>query len=231
MTAVLVGGGGLAPWVWSRVTPILQPHGMRVVTPQLRATGDDATTPAQVTLDDWIDDLVAAIDAEAEVTLVAHSFAGYVAAGALGRMVRNVRAVLFVDAVLPVPGASWFQTMGAEVEEFMRSIARNGATPWFTRQQLDAMYAGHGFSHADMTWMEEHVTPQPLGTFTQVATDRPIASLAPDVALHYLRCTRTSPPAASITSATPGWSFSTLDSSHWPMVTAPDALSRSILAL
>ena len=226
---VLIGGGGLGPWAWSRVTPILQDHGLTVVTPQLRATGDDNTPPSSVTLADWIDDLSAEINRLEDVTLVAHSFAGYVAAGAFRQVVDRLRSVIFLDAVLPEPGASWFQVMGDQTEAFMRSIAYEGATPWFTREQLDQMYPDNGITQADMEWLREHVTPQPIGTYAQPAVDRPIEALTTSVPLHYLRCLRTHPPVAPITTATPGWTISTIDSSHWPMITDPGEVAQRII--
>ncbi|EFG48446.1 hypothetical protein HMPREF0183_0262 [Brevibacterium mcbrellneri ATCC 49030] len=226
---VLVGGGGLGPWAWSRVTPLLQQRGLTVVTPQLRTTGNDETLPASVTLSDWIDDLAIEVSRLDDATLVAHSFAGYVAAGALSRVAQHLRSVIFLDAALPQPGASWFDVMGAQTEGFMRSIARDGATPWFTRDQLDQMYPDNGITDRDLAWLDEHVTPQPIGTYAQPAIEQPIPTLATGVRLHYVKCLRTHPPVAPDTSSTTGWTMSTIDSSHWPMVTAPEDVTRQII--
>lgn len=226
---VLVGGGGLGPWVWNRVIPLLQQNGLTVVTPQLRATGNDETPPASVTLSDWIDDLTTEVGRLEDVTLVAHSFAGYVAAGALSRVARQLRSVIFLDAVLPQPNASWFEVMGSHTENFMRSIARGGATPWFTRDQLDQMYPNNAITQQDLAWLDEHVTPQPIGTYAEPAIEQPIETLATNVRLHYVRCLRTNPPAAPDADSRTGWSMSVIDSSHWPMVTAPDDVAKAII--
>lgn len=226
---VLLGGGGLGPWAWRRVTPLLEQHGLAVFTPQLRATGSDITDSAAVGLTDWIDDLSNEVSRLKDATLVAHSFAGYVAAGALSRVAQHLRSVIFLDAALPQPGASWFEVMGSETEQFMRSIARGGATPWFTRDQLDQMYPGHGLTDPDLVWLHQHVTPQPIGTYAQPAIEQPIETLAPDVRLHYVRCLRTQPPVAPVKSERPGWTVSTIESSHWPMVTAPEDVARRII--
>lgn len=84
-TIVLLGGSGLGPWTWERVTPILDARGLRVLTPQLRATGDDATPAAEVSLLEWVHDVAGFLAAQdrQDITLVAHSFAGYVAPGVL----------------------------------------------------------------------------------------------------------------------------------------------------
>lgn len=228
---VLLGGGGLGPWAWGRVTPLLVQQGLAVTTPQLRTTGDDATPPADITLSDWIDDLFDEMSRLDDATLVAHSFAGYVAAGAIERIAPRLRSLIFLDAVLPEPGESWFEVMGHDVEAHMRSIAVDGGTPWLTRAELDQMYPGNGISDADLAWMHAHVTAQPIETYTQPAIDKPLETLAAGTRLQYVRCLRTDPPAASITVGIPGWTVTTIDSSHWPMITAPEETAQRIIEL
>jgi pimeloyl-ACP methyl ester carboxylesterase len=182
-----------------------------------------------VTLSDWIDDLVEELSGHREAILLAHSFAGYVAAGAMKRAAAHLRSVIFLDAVIPRPGASWFESMGPETEQYMRSIARDGATPWFSRPQLDQMYPDNQLTDADLSWMQAHVTAQPIGTFTQPADDQPLETRAKGIRLHYVKCLRTNPPAASISDGAPGWTMSSIDSSHWPMVTAPEDTAKLIV--
>jgi pimeloyl-ACP methyl ester carboxylesterase len=216
MTIVLLGGSGLGSWAWQRVTPILNSRGFVTRTPRLRVTA--------ASLDDWIDD---ATDPElTDVTLVAHSFAGYVAAGALARDANRIRTVVFLDAVLPRPGKSWFEVMGSDVERFMTSIARDGAVPWFTREQLDQLYPGHGINDEDFAWMQANVTPQPIATYAQPAIAEPLDPAR--AKFFYVRCLRTAPPAADIDEAGPDWTVHTLDAGHWPMITHPDATARLI---
>lgn len=226
---VLVGGSGLGPWAWGRVTPILHQQELAVITPQLRATGDDKTAPATITLTDWIDDLTSEVNRFDNVTLVAHSFAGYVAAGSLSQVADRLHSVIFLDAALPHPGASWFEVMGPATERFMRDIAHDGAIPWWTRNQLDQMYPEHGITQTDWDWMHERVTSQPINTYTQPAIDQPLETLARGVPLHYVRCLRTHPQVATITDDTPGWTMSTIDSSHWPMITEPELTAQRII--
>jgi pimeloyl-ACP methyl ester carboxylesterase len=216
MTIVLLGGSGLGPWAWQRVVPLLNSRGFRTRTPRLRA-------PA-ASLDDWIDD---ATDPElTDVTLVAHSFAGYVAAGALARDAGRIRTVVFLDAVLPQPGKSWFEVMGPDVERFMTSLARDGAVPWFTREQLDQLYPEHGINDEDFAWMQANLTPQPVATYTRPAIAEPLDPTRAN--LVYVRCLRTMPPATSIDATGPGWTVRTLDAGHWPMITHPEATARLI---
>lgn len=230
-TIVLLGGSGLGPWAWDRVAPILNARGLRTLTPQLRATGDDPTPAADVSLTVWINDLAGflAEHDQDHITLVAHSFAGYVAAGVLARAAAGIRTVVFLDAVLPQPGRSWFDTMGEDVERFMCGLAQDGAIPFFSPEQLDQAYPGNGISEADWAWMSPKLTPQPIATYTQPAIVEPLDPAA--ARLTYVRCLRTTPPAAEISANTPSWTFRTLDAGHWPMITNPAETAQVIEVL
>lgn len=228
---ILIGGSGLGPWAWERVTPLLHESGLPVHTPTLSATADDPTPATRVTLRTWIDDLAHYIAHHrlSGATLVAHSFAGYLAAGLLEHGASEIDTVVFVDAAIPTPGQSWFDTAGPQTREFMESIAADGAIPWFTREQLDQVYPGHGITDADEAWMRPRLTAQPIGTYAEPAIHRPLAVEACRAA--YVRCTRTATPTAAIDEDTPGWTRRTLDSGHWPMITAPAALARTVVDL
>ena len=227
-TIVLLGGSGLGPWAWGRVTPQLQAFGFQVRTPQLTAVGTDGTPAKNVSLEQWIDDTVSELrDMDPDGTvLVAHSFAGYIAAAVLEREPRLARTTIFLDAVIPTPGRSWFDDAGAQTEAFMTSIAEEGAIPFFTLEQLDQIYPGHGISDDDWSWISSHVSPQPTHTYAQPPITREIDTGTARLA--YVRCLHTSPPVASIDEATPGWWFGTLPTGHWPMITDPLSTAKII---
>jgi pimeloyl-ACP methyl ester carboxylesterase len=227
-TIVLLGGSGLGPWAWERVTPILNGHGFRTLTPELPATGDDGTPAADVSLIDWIDDVTDLLAAQhqPDVTLVAHSFAGYIAAGVLARGAGRIRVAVFLDAMLPQPGRSWFDVMGPAVERLMSGLAGNGAVPWFTREQLDQLHPRHGISEADYAWMRSKLRPQPIATYARPAITAPLDPAGARLA--YVRCLRTTPPAADVSEHSPGWAFRTLGTGHWPMITDPAATAQVI---
>lgn len=137
--------------------------------------------------------------------------------------------MIFLDAVLPQPGRSWFETMGPDVEKIMSGLVNNDAIPFFTREQLDQQYPGHGIGDADWAWMQPKATPQPVATYTQPAITQPLDPATTPLA--YVKCLRTTPPAADISETSPGWKFRTLDTGHWPMITNPDATAQVIAEL
>lgn len=224
---VLLGGSGLGPWAWQRVLPHLEHAGVIVIVPTLAATGDDQTPPAHVDLDVWIDDVVRALD-DANIgtaTLVAHSFAGYLAAALAERHSDRVNAIVFVDANIPEPGVPWLTAMGPEVESMLLASVRDDAVPFFTPERFDAVHPDTGLGTDDRALLLASARPQPVTTQSQVAISSQLDHESARMA--YVRCTRTTPPAADVE----GWSrVVDLNTGHWPMLSAPELLADSILA-
>ena len=224
---MLLGGSGLGPWAWARVAPVLEAAGLHVVIPTLSATGDDETPAATVGLDTWVRDVVAAIDAAdtPTATLVAHSFAGYLACAIAERHSERVAAVIFVDANLPEPNVPWLTAMGPEIEAMLLASARDDAIPFFGPGQFDAVHPRSGLTASDRALLLHAARPQPVRTETQVAVTMPLDRGS--VPMSYLRCIHTTPPAANVAD----WPrVVEIDTGHWPMLSAPDELADAILA-
>ncbi len=214
---MLVGGSGLGPWAWIRVAPLLRDQGSTVHTPELTRPG---ATASPVTLSTWVDDLLNYMErnTSARPIIVAHSFAGYIAAALLEKAPGLIEGVIFLDASIPAPGMTWFDQAGQDTATFMRTLAVDGVIPWLTDEQLDAAYPGHGLTASDLKWMRQHLTGQPLSTYDQVAIERPIDTHA--TKLTYARCLR-APKPLGVPAQDSGWRWRELDTGHWPMVTHP----------
>ena len=225
---LLLGGSGLGPWAWQRVVPLLEESHARVIVPTLSATGDDRTPAAEVDLDTWVGDIVRALDAanETAAALVAHSFAGYLAAAVRERHPERIASIVFVDANLPEPGVPWLTAMGPEIESMLLASVVDDAVPFFAPEQFEAVHPASGLDAHDRALLLRSARPQPVRTETQSAIGRPLE--VGDARLGYIRCTRTSPPAAILD----GWTrVVEIDTGHWPMLSAPRQLARGILAL
>jgi pimeloyl-ACP methyl ester carboxylesterase len=203
-------------------------HGHQVLTPKLRTGDDGEGDAAGITLDDWVEDIVSTLPQGDDAVLVAHSFAGYVAAAVAERHPARVRRIIFLDATLPFPGKSWFDVAGPDVTDFMTAMASDGQIPWFSREQLDQLYPEHGISEADFAWMQSKLSAQPIGTYGEPAIERPLRSLRSTIA--YVRCLNTAPPAADSSEFLDAESR-TLGTGHWPMITDPAETARIILEL
>src|SRR5438128_1618852 len=63
------------------------------------------------------------------LVLVAHSGAGALMPALADRLVGRVGGVILVDAILPHPGRSWFDTAPGEMRERLRAGAQMGELP------------------------------------------------------------------------------------------------------
>src|SRR5262245_58726199 len=100
---VLVPGAGGIAWYWHRVVPLLEESGHHAVAVDL--PGDDK----QSGLSSYADHVVEAI-AGRHVILVAQSLAGFTAPLVCARV--RVRMLIFVNAMIPVPGETAGQWWG-----------------------------------------------------------------------------------------------------------------------
>lgn len=113
-TYVLVHGGWHGAWCWKKVVPLLEAKNNRVLAIDLPGHGDDKTSPANVTLNDYVQKIVSVINAQTgPVILVGHSMAGVAiaqAAEVLGK--EKVAKLVFLDAFMPQNGESVFALAG-----------------------------------------------------------------------------------------------------------------------
>lgn len=128
-TMVLVHSPLSAPMTWHAVARLFTERGWSVRTPTLTdtVTGDGpyyGTLAAQV---------AGAVPGPS--VLVGHSGAGTLLPVIAAALPQPPRAVVFVDALLPHPGRTWFETATPEMAQLLRGISRAGRLPtwdqWF----------------------------------------------------------------------------------------------------
>jgi pimeloyl-ACP methyl ester carboxylesterase len=105
---VLIPGSGGAAWYWSRVAPLLREAGHEAVAVDL--PGDDENAG----IEQYADMVVAACEGADEVVVVAQSLGGFTAGLAAGRV--PLREIVFVNAMIPVPGETageWWDNVGS----------------------------------------------------------------------------------------------------------------------
>jgi pimeloyl-ACP methyl ester carboxylesterase len=119
-------------------SPLLGPLTWRAVAAELERRGHAAATPAWPRLSAigegfyaaLADGLAAALaGSEEPLILVAHSGAGALVPTLAKRLGARVAGVIYVDAVLPHPDRSWFDTAPADMRERLRSGAQMGDLP------------------------------------------------------------------------------------------------------
>ncbi|MGW0582764.1 alpha/beta fold hydrolase, partial [Streptomyces sp. NPDC002920] len=98
---VLLHGGRHGGWCWKHVAAALRQEGHLVYTPTLTGLGERAhLLSPSIGLDTHVQDLVAVFEFEdiQDAVLVAHSYGGMVASGAMERIADRVRSLVLFDA-------------------------------------------------------------------------------------------------------------------------------------
>jgi pimeloyl-ACP methyl ester carboxylesterase len=224
-TFVLVPGAWSGSWYWRRVSDKLEKQGHKVYALTLTGLADRSHLLSKdVNLDTHIADVVNIVEWEDlnDICLVAHSYGGYPASGALERIGNRVSSIVWVDALKPSDGQSVrdaFPSM--KVEDGAISLPAPKALP------------PNAFSDPkDVTWFLSKVTPHPIGTFLQPVK---LSGAREKVAKKtYIRLPRyPSPPldkASAECKADKSWTvLENTTSSHAVMVAEPDWLTDVLL--
>jgi pimeloyl-ACP methyl ester carboxylesterase len=119
--ALIPGAGGVA-WYFSRLVPLLEQEGHRAIAVDLPGPDETAGLPEYAEL---VDQAVGDADG---VVLVAQSLGGFTAAVVAAR--RPVRGIVFVNAMIPVPGEKADDWWGAvDVNSARIAAAEEGGYP------------------------------------------------------------------------------------------------------
>jgi pimeloyl-ACP methyl ester carboxylesterase len=121
-TFILIPGAGGTAWYWHRVLPLLQAAGHQAIPVDLPADDPEAGLAEYARL------VTRAADGLGNVVLVAQSLGGFTAPLAAAKL--DLRALVFVNAMIPVPGETpgeWWDAVGSE--ESRREAAERGGYP------------------------------------------------------------------------------------------------------
>jgi pimeloyl-ACP methyl ester carboxylesterase len=231
---VLVHGAWHGAWCWRDVLRPLAAAGHRAHAVTLTGIGERVhlMTPA-ITLETFIADVVNAIEAEemARPVLVVHSFAGMIGTAIADRMPQRLSHLVYVDAVVPLPGESWSSTHTPATRE--ARIAASEASHDYSFPPPDP--AVYGLKGAEYDWVKRRQLPHPGHSYTAPLDFDP-ARVA-GVPRTFVDCTN--PPLATIDVSRrrvrdpafwgAPWRVTELATGHDPMVSAPQDLTRILL--
>jgi hypothetical protein len=158
-TFVLIGGAFYGAWCWRRVSDRLAKQGHKVYPLTLTGLADRSHLLSKdINLDTHITDIANLVEWEdlTDVCLVAHSYAGFPASGALERIGNRVSSIVWVDALKPADGQSFRDEVPFQMEE--------GA---ISRPAPKALPPTAFNDPKDFAWVLSKVTPQPIGTLLQ----------------------------------------------------------------
>ena len=231
-TFVLVPGAWLGGWCWQRVTPLLEAEEHRVVTPTLTGLGERSHLASDaVDLETHMQDVVNVIVWEdlRDVVLVGHSYAGFVVTGVADRVPDRIATLLYLDTSIPSDGEAFFDYWPAEMRTHIEEMGKTHGG-WPVEEDLGP--DGADVSAADMARIRSLGLPHPIGTLGQ-----PLRLHNPDTPLHqraYIACRPARQQFAAYLQPyrdDPAWTFVDIDSGHWPMFSAPEALAAGLIEI
>jgi len=227
---VLVHGAWGGAWVWRRVLSPLRAAGHRVWTVSLSGTGERAHQPHDgITLQTHIDDVMAVIDCEelTNVVLVGHSYSGMVITGVADQRRDRISQLVYLDAVVPVPGEAWSSGHTADTQAQRRALIKaHGHLP-------PSPPEGMGLNSEDFAWVDRRQRPHPGGVYdSPLEFDAKAWSALPRT---FIDCNR---PALLTIAASrrrvreqPGWTVHDIPTGHNAMISAAPALLDILLPL
>jgi pimeloyl-ACP methyl ester carboxylesterase len=230
-TFVLVHGAWGGAWIWRRVMAPLRAAGHEVQAATLTGDGDRAhLRRADITLADHIADVVALIEAEelSDIVLVGHSYGGMVITGVADALPGRMRQLVYVDAMVPLPGEGWGTGHPPEIvaARLAAASAHDNALP--PPDPVD-----FGLTGPDRAWLLRRQVPHPFGMYrVPLAFDGERWARLPRC---FIDCTQPAYPTIAAmrarVRAQAGWKVVEIATGHCPMVSAPEALLAHLLAL
>ena len=230
---VLVHGAWGGAWIWRRVLAPLRAAGHTVHAVTLTGDGERAhLRHPGIDLHTHIADVVGLVEAEEldDIVLVGHSYGGMVATGAADRLLTGgvaIRHLVYVDAMVPLPGEGWGDKHSPEVvaARTAAALANDHALP-------PPDPADFGLSAADGAWLQRRQVPHPFGPYRQpLQFDGERIAALPRT---FIDCTAPAYPTIAAmrerVRKTPGFKVVEIATGHCPMVSAPQELIGHLLA-
>ncbi len=228
-TFVLIHGSGNGGWCWDKVMPLLTQAGHEVIAPDLPGHGDDKTPVREVSLQSCVDRVVEILDTQSgPVILVGHSTGGLMITQAAEQRPRMIRVLVYLTAFLLRNGERCVDMHDPE------SLARGNlvlSKDEGNERGKEVFY--NDCSDEDIAWAQSLLVPAPLQiAFTPVATTETNFGRVPR---YYIECLRdraiTHACQRRMYMAMPCERVFTLDTSHSPFLSAPQALVDHLLAI
>ena len=217
MNIVLLHSPLVGPSTWSSLAPLLRRQGHAVavpdLTPLMAGDGPYYSALAEAAATAVADDSI----------LVVHSGAGALvpALAALSA----VRGAVFVDALLPHPGASWFAGVPEPLGAKLRGLAKDGRLPpwhaWWPKGAMEALLPDRSQGAAFIAEQGE----VPLAYLDEIAPLLPLATPSA-----YLQLSGAYQEDAD-TVAAEGWPVARLALSHLAMLTHAEDVGAQIMKL
>ena len=235
-TYVLIHGAWLGEWCWSKLTPLIEQAGHRIVTFDLPAHGEDSSPVSSASLQSYTDRVAQMLEQQPEpVILVAHSMGGVVASQVAEQHPERIQTLVYVSAYLLRESESLSQIAGSDREARLGSYfvinepqGTLGIREEGLKEVLFADCPDEDVSRAQIKYRDEPLAP--LVTPLSVSMQR--FGRVPRVYIQTLQDRVVSPAAQKqMYTATPCQLIFSLETGHLPFFAAPDKLAAHLLSL
>lgn len=167
-TFVLVSGAFLGGWCWRRVSDLLERDGHKVFAPTLTGLGERSHLLSKsVDLSTHIEDIVNVVKWEnlTNVCLVAHSYGGFPASGALEQIGDRVSSIVWLDAFKPENGQRMRDTAGGPFLASLTGAIERGepAFPFPFQAKIPPLMVGE----KDAALVVAKATAHPVSSYLQ----------------------------------------------------------------
>lgn len=234
-TFVLVHGAWGGAWIWRRILGPLRTAGHEAHAVTLTGDGERAhLRRADISLQDHINDVLGLIEAEElrDIVLVGHSYGGLVITGVadalMARGKGHLKQLVYVDAMVPLPGEGWGAGHPPEIVK-----ARLAAAKAHDNALPPPDPNGFGLNDEDRAWLLRRHVPHPFGMYrVPLHFDGARWAALPRC---FVDCTQPAYPTIDAMRARvrsqPGWQIVEIATGHFPMVSTPQALLDLLLRL
>jgi hypothetical protein len=220
-TLLFVHSPVVGPSTWLYTAEVLQQNGFRCVVPDLTgvATMDPPFYPKYATT------AAAGVEESSDpVVVIGHSAAGALLPAIAEAVGVRTHGAVFVDAMLPQPGRSWFDTAPPGLEAQLRGLGDHGLLPpydgWFPPGTLADLVP-------DPVRRERLIAESPRLPVAYFEEPAPSARFAESVACAFVRLGAPFDAAADKAERL-GWWVTRGDWDHLRMLSAPEAVADLI---
>jgi pimeloyl-ACP methyl ester carboxylesterase len=235
-TFVLIHGAGCGGWVWHKVVPLLEQQGHTAIAPDLPGHVKDRTPLAEISLAAYVDSVCKVLAAQPDpVILVGHSMGGGIITQAAEHCPDKIEVLVYLAGFLLGNGESMLDVIQQDTESILLPSAVFSDDQQTVAFRDDAVKeVGFGdCSDQDMALVRALMMPQVVAPLTTpVTTTAENFGRLPRV---YIECLqdRTITPATQkkLYTSLPCQKVISMDTSHCPFLSAPQALASHLLAL
>lgn len=220
-TFLVAHGAWSAGWAWKKMHPLMSAGGHRLITPTYTGLGErEHLASPQNDLETHVQDVLNVIKYEdlRGFVLIGHSYGGMVATAVADRARDRISRLVYLDAFVPRDG----QALVDLIPDGRKAIRDRAVDGW----RVPPNPTPPDTSDADTQWIAERRLPQSIKCFEMPVR---LVNGEPTMPRAYIYCERVTGSDnfrqfAERAKSESGWRYYSLDASHSPHITAPEAL-------